>query len=215
MNSVKPPKPFPDFPLYAHGNGQWAKMVEGKRRYYGPWANPQAALKKFYRDQEGTPDTLKTCVEKYVASRGQLQESGDISQRHVKDIQATLNRLVAIVGNKLMGRLESADFGLWRTEVAKTNKSPVALGNHIIRVRAFLNWCKHEKFITEVPQSDHLKKPSRRVLRVARATRGSRMFEPKELQQLLISAGPQMRAMILLALNAALGNHDLAPIPFN
>jgi integrase len=43
----KPAKPTPDFPLFAHGNGQWAKKVKGRLRYFGPWDNPQAALARF------------------------------------------------------------------------------------------------------------------------------------------------------------------------
>ena len=41
---AKPSKPSPDFPLFAHSNGQWAKKVKGRMRYFGPWDNPQAAL---------------------------------------------------------------------------------------------------------------------------------------------------------------------------
>jgi hypothetical protein len=41
-----PAKPHPDFPLYAHKSGQWAKKVRGRAHYFGPWADSDAALAK-------------------------------------------------------------------------------------------------------------------------------------------------------------------------
>jgi hypothetical protein len=43
-----PAKPTPDFPLFPHGNGQWAKKFKGKLEYFGPWADPEAALATFH-----------------------------------------------------------------------------------------------------------------------------------------------------------------------
>ena len=43
----KPDKPTPDYPLYAHGNGRWAKKIDGKTEYFGPWSDPQGALDKY------------------------------------------------------------------------------------------------------------------------------------------------------------------------
>ncbi|MBX3439503.1 MAG: hypothetical protein KF861_18590, partial [Planctomycetaceae bacterium] len=46
----KPPrKPRTDFPLFAHGNGQWAKKVRGKLHYFGRWAEPDASLEEYLR----------------------------------------------------------------------------------------------------------------------------------------------------------------------
>lgn len=45
--SVKPSKPYPGFPLFAHASGQWAKKIKGKMRYFGPWAEPERALANF------------------------------------------------------------------------------------------------------------------------------------------------------------------------
>ena len=56
-------------------------------------------------------------------------------------------------------------------------------------------------------------KPSASVLRGARSNNGKRLFTAAEVLRLLAAASPQMRAMILLGVNAGYGNHDVAALP--
>ena len=50
----KPEKPTPDYPLFAHATGRWAKKIKGKLVYFGPWADPDGAKERYHGFLAGT-----------------------------------------------------------------------------------------------------------------------------------------------------------------
>jgi hypothetical protein len=55
----KPDKPYPEFPLTAHAAGYSCHKICGKIHYFGPYEDPEAALKK-YEDQKDALHSGKT-----------------------------------------------------------------------------------------------------------------------------------------------------------
>jgi len=47
MKKLKPAKPYPEFPLFAHASGQWCKKIKGKQWFFGVWVHPNTALQKY------------------------------------------------------------------------------------------------------------------------------------------------------------------------
>ena len=45
-SATKPTKPYKEFPLFAHPNGQWAKKIKGKPWCFGKWVDPEAAFQR-------------------------------------------------------------------------------------------------------------------------------------------------------------------------
>ena len=48
----KPKKPYPEFPLYAHATGRWAKKIRGRIHYFGPWDDPNGALELYLEERD-------------------------------------------------------------------------------------------------------------------------------------------------------------------
>lgn len=88
--SAKPAKPYPEFPLTAHPTGYWCKKVRGKLHYFGPWDDPDGALKKYldqkddlHAGRQPRPDaealTVKELVNAYLNHKRAQIDAGELS----------------------------------------------------------------------------------------------------------------------------------------
>ena len=91
---------------------------------------------------------------------------------------------------------------------------PVAVGNEIQMVRTvFKHGYEAGLYDKPIRFGPGFKKPSAKTLRKSRTSGGLRMFERAELKTALDAAGANMKAMMLLGINGALGNTDLGLLP--
>src|SRR4051812_47282572 len=100
---VRPAKPRPDFPLFPHRNGRWAKKVRGKFCYFGRWSDDtkgEAAVQLWLDQKDAllagrTPRTttdglsVGDLCNHFTQAKEQQRDAGDITARMYADYYAT------------------------------------------------------------------------------------------------------------------------------
>jgi integrase len=221
-------KPRPDFPLFPHATGRWAKKIRGKLHYFGKTADDPKGAKALDVWNEQKDDLLagrtpraksggleiKDLCNHFLTAKLRLLRSGEITPRTFDDYRSTTDRIVAAFGERrLVSDLAVADFDKLRSELAKT-LGVVALSNAIQRVRSVFHYGFEAELLEKpVRFGPTFKRPSKKSIRIARAEKGSRLLKPDELRKLIKAADVQLKAMILLAVNGGLGNSDIASMP--
>ena len=221
--SKRPPKPYDSFPLTPHACGKWCKQICGKLYYFGKWDDWESALKEFehaeryIRTGRNVPPhngslTLEDLCNLFLEAKDELVENGELSRQTFIDYRKTCRTVVDLLGRKTQPiQLGPDDFRILRSKLSK-RMNPNSLANEITRVKVLFNWAIENEYLEKVSYGNQFKKPTARVRRrhknEKRLVNGRQMFEPSEIQLLLRHAKPQMRAMILLAANCGLGNHD-------
>lgn len=218
----KPKKPYPDFPLFPHATGRWAKKIRGKFRYFGPWNNPDGAL-DLYLDQRDdlyagreprhpsdTRPSIREMCNQFRTAKDRLCTAGEITRRTRDDYGASCDRIIAAFGKETsIDDLRPADFDKFRAKLAET-LGPVSLANEIGRIRVVFKFAfDHGLAESPVRYGQSFRKPSAKTLRLERAKKGPRMFAAQDIHALLKAANPTLKAMIHLAVNCGLGNHDV------
>jgi hypothetical protein len=132
----KPAKPYPDFPLFAHASGVWAKKIRGGMYYFGPWHDPQGALDKYLAQKEDlhagrTPRddpqglTVKDVANAFLNAKDRQLEAGELSPRTRADYGSIMVMLVDGLGkNRLVSDLVPDDFATLKSKLSKSTGGP-------------------------------------------------------------------------------------------
>jgi integrase len=226
----KPQKPRPDFPLFPHATGRWAKKVRGKLHYLGKVADDpkgERALTLWLEDRDDllagmTPRrkrsddelTVSDLCNHFLIFKEQQKDTGELAPRTFARYKATSELLTKQFGRfRLVADLRTEDFQKLRSTMSK-RWGPVAVGNEIQMVRSIFRYgYEAEHMDKPVRFGPGFKKPSAKTIRKTRTANGPRMFTAQQVRLLLAKATPNGKAMILLGINGGLGNTDLAMMP--
>jgi integrase len=223
----RPEKPYREFPLFPHATRRWAKKIRGKLHYFGPWADPDAALQK-YLDQkddlhagrtprvQGDGFTVRDLLNQFLTSKRHLLDTRELSPRTFSDYHETCERIGDAFGlTRLVDDLRADDFEQLRAKLAK-GWGAVRLGNEVQRIRAVFKYGFDAALMDKpVRFGPAFKRPSRKAIRQARHAKGPRMFDAAELRKVIKVAGVPLRTMFLLGINCGFGNSDIGNLPLS
>lgn len=220
----KPAKPRPDFPLFPHATGRWAKKFRGKFHYFGKIADDpkgEAAL-ELWLDQKDDLQagrlprtakvglTVRDLANRFLTVKRHQVDTRELSERSFKDYHRCCERALKSFGsNRVVEDVRPEDFEKLRSEISKTY-GPVALSGEVTRIRGLFKYA-YDAGLVDVPVrfGPTFRRPPQRVLRAERQRRGSKMFEAAQIRRMLKDAPQPLHAMILLGANCGYGNSDV------
>ena len=127
--AAAPKKPHPDFPLTPRADGRWCKKVRGKIHIFAGTADE--ALEEWLRVRDdllagrtarpkGDGLTVRDLVNRFLTTKRQLVESGELTPRTWADYHATCERIIDSFGKtRLVDDLAADDFESLRSGIAK------------------------------------------------------------------------------------------------
>jgi integrase len=222
---AKPAKPYPEFPLYAHAAGYWAKKIRGKAYYFGTWTDPDGALAKYLEQKDALhagktprPDpegvTVKDVCNAFLNHKRDKVDAGELAVRTWAKYKEVTDLIVGRFGKaRVVADLRPDDFTALKNHMTK-RWGPLRIADFIQHVRSVFKHA-HDAELTEQPVrfGPGFQRPSQKTLRLHRAKQGVKLFTADEIRNLLADAGTPLEAMILLGINAGFGNADVAGLP--
>jgi integrase len=221
--AIKPDKPYPEFPLFPHDRGKWAKKIKGKMIYFGSWDDPFGALAE-YEALDGANEkpssdkclVLGDLLNLFLEQKSAQVQEGLIVKRTYQELENTAIHFAKHVGrDRNANALTPADFGGYRANLVNVKKyGPVTTSNEIVRVRSMMTWIHKTYYPGTSPQfGPSFDRANRKSLRKHKADAKSKLLAPATIHAILDESGVHFRAMILLGINCGFGPTDCARLP--
>ncbi len=171
--------------------------------------------------------TIKDLCNSYLNHKKSIQDAGELSPRTWRNCEEATIVLVSQFGkSRLIVDLGQEDFADLRKWMAK-KWGPVRLGDFIQRIRCVFKYAYDSELIAApIRFGPGFARPTKKTLRLNRASAGLKMFEAEEIRALLdgkifereggskpVKPTLALRAMILLGINCGFGNTDCGTLP--
>lgn len=204
VNSRKPVKPRPDFPLFPHNTGRSAKNVKGKLRYFGPTRGDekgQKALTEWLRVKDdllagrkprpkATGVTVADICNRFLTRKKRMKEDGEIKLRTFFEYHC--EQMVKVCGgDRAVTDLTPDDFSKLRQSLAQV-RGAVGLGNEINRCRMVFKFAIDEGLLDRpMLYGQSFQRPSRKTLRLERMAKGRGCSMPRNCEPCFRRPPPQ------------------------
>lgn len=240
-----PVKPYRNFPLTVHPNGQWSKVVNKKPYYFGSWRTDptgDAALKRWLEMKDTLqvtariaaevaqiPDpaevTVDQVVSRYLAVRGSDIANHVIMPDTFRDYRHALTDFARCVGGgTTAAELRPAHFAIWRDALDRRKLGPHAIKRNIRAIRTCFKYATEAEWMPAVRFGPAMKAPKTEpeavVLHHARQgteSKTERVVTRREVRKLLrkVRDDPKWKAVILLMLNTAMNPAEIARLKWS
>lgn len=155
---MRPRKPYPDYPLTAHPNGQWSKKVNRAVYYFGSWKDDadgskallawvgrrdaiRAGLDKLNIKPQASGSLLGRLRDEFIEAKRLEVQAGDLSPRTLEDYQAVLNWFVQAVGATApVTSLGPQHFAAYHQSLIKRKVGRHARKRYIAYIKAMFRW---------------------------------------------------------------------------
>jgi integrase len=193
--------------------------------YFGPWDDPDGALAKYLEQKDDLhagrkprPDaealTVKGLANAFLNHKQAKLDAGELAPRSWMNCKEAADLLVSHFGKqRTVADLGTDDFAALKNKMSK-KWGAVRVRDFVQRIRSVFKFGFDAGLMaTPMRFGPGFARPSKKVIRLARAPKGLRMFEGTELRRILDAASGPLRAMILLGVNCGFGNADCGTLP--
>ncbi len=215
-------KPYPTFPLSPRKDGRFAIKIHGTVHIFGRRGEWQQALQE-YRDAAGALHgkriapavepksnlTVKLMGNKYIDDR-RADVPALLSLGSWDDYRSAIRKFTKFVGGDTpASEIGPEHFSQFAAKL-KDSLGPYAYNRNRSLVMTWIRYAVAAQWVKPVNFGNGFKRiPAAKI----RETKESKLFAVKEIRKLIKLARPQIRAMILLAINGGFGATDCAALP--
>ena len=225
--------------MTAHPNGQWAKRIAGKLKYFGPWADADGALQRYLEhakplhdgeDVQTTPSgvvTIADCFNEFLAHRERDVQTERRTEGPDRDraLGPTMFRRYAQAGEamaEILGRtrpvlsLRPRDFATLKDRLDDRLATPT-LSSFLNTIRSVLTWAYEYEMIDRPVRfgPDFRARGLVKAMRRNRRDRGKKLLPAATIRALLDQARPAIRAMTLLGVSGGFYAVDCSDLTFD